>query len=405
MESKERLFTSEGKDELLFPGVPNEVTLYSIFPKLSWRMFHTLSSVTRAWKHAIQSHQVYEARVRSQSTETLVLFNSMMLSEDIHPISLYSKRENDFYTLPPIPDVPSDYPKSCQCISLDGKVYVLGGAVESQGECRCSRCSESQGSADVYMLDIAGARKWKRCASMLEPRINFGCGVLDGKIYVFGGSSSHDPAAGSEVYDPEIDVWFPIKCIPSLRTYHQVAAIGGELFVHGGSTHEMFEIAGNGEEPEGVEPEVTTGYAVRSGMCLEVYNPVTDEWRQIEHFKKTEIDGVFLFGGKLHLIDQLGIYVYDMNNNQWTLLQSCSFAAIGLDGILAVSPLAIVSVDDELVVRIYWFHRGNGSGGSCLVQSKGFGSEGLVVLWDEVDSNFMMENLSEANCILSPVQL
>lgn len=43
------------------------------------------------------------------------------------------------------------------------------------------------------MLDVAGQKElrrgqWKQCASMLARRMGFGCGALDGKIYVFGGT-------------------------------------------------------------------------------------------------------------------------------------------------------------------------------------------------------------------------
>lgn len=40
---------------------------------------------------------------------------------------------------------------------------------------------------------------------MLEARLSFGAGVIDGKIYVFGGISRGIPVSGSEVYDPKVN--------------------------------------------------------------------------------------------------------------------------------------------------------------------------------------------------------
>ena len=55
--------------EDLLPGLPNVITMDLIVPKLPWRAFHILSSVRRCWRHAIRSHQVYDARVRFRSTD------------------------------------------------------------------------------------------------------------------------------------------------------------------------------------------------------------------------------------------------------------------------------------------------------------------------------------------------
>lgn len=256
--------------------------------------------------------------------------------------------------------------------------------------------------SDVYMLDIAGARKWKRCASMQTPRRDCGCSVLHGKIYVFGGFSRFcKPAKGSEVYDPEVDAWFPIKPIPSMRYGHQVATIGEELFVHGGCSIEEFSVVCNGDDP--MDTEIATGYDKQPALFLEVYSPVMDEWRQIKPFQRTETEGVFVARGKLHLIDELGIHVYDMNRNSWTFLQSCSFPGIGPNPIFIRAPLASVVMDGELLVRLFWHSRTHlTQGGSCLVRSRGFSSEGKDIVWEAVEHSPMT---ARHNVVVSPIQI
>ncbi|CAM6121921.1 unnamed protein product [Calypogeia fissa] len=60
--------------EALLPGIPDNITL-NLMPKLPWRSFHILSSVSPRWLEAIRSRRVYDARVRSCSTETLIVVN------------------------------------------------------------------------------------------------------------------------------------------------------------------------------------------------------------------------------------------------------------------------------------------------------------------------------------------
>ncbi|CAM6104497.1 unnamed protein product [Calypogeia fissa] len=50
---------TEASSQDLVPGIPNDVTLNQITTKLLWRDFYILSSVSRAWCHAIRSRQVY----------------------------------------------------------------------------------------------------------------------------------------------------------------------------------------------------------------------------------------------------------------------------------------------------------------------------------------------------------
>ncbi|CAM6102816.1 unnamed protein product [Calypogeia fissa] len=64
--SRQRLRISGEQDEQLFPGLPNQITLALITPKLPLQVLvSTLPAASRAWQSVIQSHQVYDARVRS----------------------------------------------------------------------------------------------------------------------------------------------------------------------------------------------------------------------------------------------------------------------------------------------------------------------------------------------------
>lgn len=72
---------------------------------------------------------------------------------------------------------------------------------------RAWKSTDAAASNEAGVLDLAGQRQWKQCASMEEPRMLFGCGVMQGKIYVCRGLSSTSftaqPVFGSKVYDPQ----------------------------------------------------------------------------------------------------------------------------------------------------------------------------------------------------------
>jgi len=66
-------------------------------------------------------------------------------------------------------------------VNLDDRLYYMGGERATDTEANRPR-------ADVYWLDPAGSTSWKATASLNEARNGLSAGVLDHKIYVFGGA-------------------------------------------------------------------------------------------------------------------------------------------------------------------------------------------------------------------------
>lgn len=134
--------------------------------------------MSRRWRGAIRDREVFDARVLGHATETFVIIISLCGRR----AGLYSLRDNFCVNLPPIPDLPRGFWRGSKVVAIDGKVYVLGGVDE-----------KGWPIAEVYVLDLGGQRQWDQCASMLEPRLYFRCGVVNGKIYVFGYASVWEP--------------------------------------------------------------------------------------------------------------------------------------------------------------------------------------------------------------------
>ncbi|CAM6087230.1 unnamed protein product [Calypogeia fissa] len=367
---------AEGHDrqqqqQQLLPGLPDDITLGKISPKLPWKTLYTLSSVSRGWSDAIRSRKVYNARVQSGSMETLVaVFRAGHFTN-----VLWSTRDGSLIKFPPVPHLGG------RLLSSYGKIYLLGGPEDYRAP-----ASDQPSLTSVFVLDVAGQGLWKKCASMTAPRMtrHHGFGVdIQGKIYVLEGFSSPCSGSkfcGSEVYDPTTDEWSPIiepmheAHLPAHLPAHapRVYTVGEELFVVSQGLH---------------------AYEVHA------YRPVKGEWRAIKNFPMNETQGVmFVARGKLHWMKRASIDVYNVEENAWTELHSFSFASrYSSDFAVRLSRRLLVVVGDELLVEL-GLTRTTAKGVKfefCLAKSLGFSSEQKEIVWQEaaplaeVPKNFM----------------
>ncbi|KRE19640.1 kelch repeat-containing protein [Bacillus safensis] len=76
---------------------------------------------------------------------------------------------------------------------------------------------------------------WTKRADLPEERINAGVGVVDGKIYVFGGASEKNKLNNQTfMYDPKKDVWEEKASMPRYRTGGTYATVGKKIYLIGG---------------------------------------------------------------------------------------------------------------------------------------------------------------------------
>lgn len=418
--------TPAGTDvgDQLLPGVPDEITLDHITSKVPWSVCCVLSSVTRGWRHAVRTRQVYDARVRAHSTEAhaVVRFPAVPASK-VETFALYSLRDKFcFPQLPPIPTLSKGIPIWSQCVSLDGKLYVLGGQVEYSSDNSC------RASGKVYEIDLAGQAQWNECASMNEPRLRFGCGVMHGKIYVFGGVNRsgyypHEPAyglaCGSEVYDPKKNVWSVVRPMPALRIDHVVDTVGEDFVVHGGENC--------GPDTMRSFPLWQVHSSEETRNFLEIYNPAKDEWRVVKPFGKQGGEVLFVARGKFHSLNKKGIQVHDEEKNTWTHVHSSEplfqpvigrvdhvqgdindvfFPVYGKNESAQAMLSAIQAVGDELFAILYQegFETGFETGYS-VVQSKGFTDETKEIVWQRTQFNLPGILNFEESIGLYPIRL
>ncbi|CAM6115371.1 unnamed protein product [Calypogeia fissa] len=343
-------------DEQLLPGISNEITLHKISKKLPWNTFHTLTSVSRAWRAAVRSREMFDARIRSHSTDTLVVISYVnRLSASGGFVCTPCKHKRVIGSLPPI-NYWGGIPFSSKCVTLDGKIYILGGWYGLGHLVPPSSTKKLCWSKRVFMFDVAGQGGWKSCASMQASREDFACAAINGKIYVCGGTSCSGPHRGPvcemEVYDPQTDKSTTIMPMPFGPKCHDVGIIGDELLLYGGLVYDE-----NPDEKKYLRQVVVNGefrtprlkYVSLSGDRLEVYNTKEDEWRK-EVLKSdpawTGRELFFIAEGRLHSIDKSTIFVFDAEKHTKTRLQSSLLPRFSPRE--NPMPITVVAADHEL---------------------------------------------------------
>jgi N-acetylneuraminic acid mutarotase len=165
-------------------------------------------------------------------------------------------------------------------VALGGAIHVIGGhSVENK----------TVGTHEVF--DPATG-KWKSAAPLPVPRDHLGNIIaIDGKLHVFGGRTTGNPAdsvAAHDVYDPVADTWTVGAPLPDRRSEGGVASYRGLILYFGGDCN---------------DPKAPTAFD-----DLLAYDPKIDAWKT---FAKAPIglhgpgtaavgDAVYFVGGNSH---------------------------------------------------------------------------------------------------------
>lgn len=176
---------------------------------------------------------------------------------------------------------------SAAAVTLDGKVYVIGGA-------------DSGGALDSMLMYDPVANTWSAKDNMPGPKRAPGAALQNGRIYVVG-----PPDSQLYEYNPVSDSWTaksPLPVTPLDKV--AVAAISGRIFV-------AFGVAGDGH------PQ------------LYRYDPFQDFWQQLaSHPDERSIESLGVANGMIYAVGSAlpgqtpsetdRIDRYDPMNNTWT---------------------------------------------------------------------------------------
>ncbi|KAG5412524.1 hypothetical protein IGI04_000091 [Brassica rapa subsp. trilocularis] len=194
-------------------SLPDEVAL-SCMALLSRSDHASLSRVSKRYRSLVASPELY--KIRSQ-----LGYSCFYVCLSIHgPYStprwfIISREKTVNRLMTPIPPCPSSHPlKGFSVVSLDCGIYVIGGSITRKRE--YFRSSDPP-SSSVLLLDCR-THTWRQVPSMKVARCEAAAGVVDGKIYVFGGCG-HNETYG-EVFDPKTQTWTTLPSVPdSVKEY------------------------------------------------------------------------------------------------------------------------------------------------------------------------------------------
>jgi large repetitive protein len=152
------------------------------------------------------------------------------------------------------PDLPGEAVENPAAVGLDGKLYVFGGST-----------GPFSGAVSNAAVFDPGDQSWTTLDSMPTARGGATAQLVGGKIYVAGGMGANGGSLATvDVYDPATDSWSTAASMGTARDNPGSAAIDGKLYVFGGRTRTS--------DGSTVAATLTSG---------EAYDPATDTWSSI----------------------------------------------------------------------------------------------------------------------------
>ena len=143
---------------------------------------------------------------------------------------------------------------------VDGKIYLIGGTLFE---------NERNGPFGMSLMEVYDPQTntWQRVADMPTARSGTKAAVVDGKIYVLAGYVGKDHQGAKdlkvvEMYDPETDTWVRKQDMSRRRASFGIGVVAGKIYAIGGNIH-----------PGDRKPEDP-----RRVDLVEVYDPATDTW-------------------------------------------------------------------------------------------------------------------------------
>ncbi|MXY27340.1 hypothetical protein F4Y59_04140 [Candidatus Poribacteria bacterium] len=170
---------------------------------------------------------------------------------------------------------------------------------------------------------------WEVVTEIPTERADFATAVVDGKIYLFGGTlfenargrkRENEPGiwrgpfgtSVAEVYDPRTNTWERLADMPTARAHARAAVVDGKIYVIGGYA--------------GID---NRGENLRFPKVTEVYDPQTDTWeRKQDMLVARRSFGIGVVAGKIYVIGGLNylikpwrldlVEMYDPDTDTWS---------------------------------------------------------------------------------------
>ncbi|XP_071725381.1 F-box/kelch-repeat protein At1g16250 [Rutidosis leptorrhynchoides] len=203
----------ENEHQPIIPGLPDDLALICL-AKLSHGYYGLLQSVSKKWRDTIRSEDYANYKmskglcgdwlfVLTESSENQWIAYDP-LSDRWHPLPVFS-RPTHFHNWKHV---------GFSCVCVSNRLLVIGGSYELRNSTQPFQ--KSLITNEVMQFDPF-TNQWSRVASMITPRAQFACNLIDGKVYVAGGRNLFSGNRGlllAEVYDPLTDRWEELPPMP-----------------------------------------------------------------------------------------------------------------------------------------------------------------------------------------------
>ncbi|KAJ0592435.1 putative F-box domain, kelch-type beta propeller, F-box-like domain superfamily [Helianthus annuus] len=226
----------------LIPNLPDEISL-EILARLPRICYLNVKGVSRSWKAAVTSSEIYKVRRELGTTEEWLYILTKNHGDKLfwHALDPVSKR---WQRLPPVPNVhlEDDYKSGLsgsRMWNMVGSSIRIADAVRGwlgrkDGSDQIRFCGCAIGAVDGYLYMLGGfnrasamncvwkydpvSNSWSEANPMSVGRAYCKTGVLNNKLYVVGGVSRGrgglTPLQSAEVYDPQTGLWSEIPSMP-----------------------------------------------------------------------------------------------------------------------------------------------------------------------------------------------
>ncbi|GAB4853471.1 hypothetical protein Ancab_017661 [Ancistrocladus abbreviatus] len=323
---RQRISSCWEDEKRLIPCLPDDISL-QILARIPRIHYLKLKLVSRGWKEAVTSHELYNLRRELKKTEDCLFILSRvegrLLWHALDPVSQMWQK---------LPPVPND--------------SFRDGSQKGLAILRIWNMLDSK----MKITDVI--RSWLTKGDPLDKLPFCGCsiGAVNGCLYLLGGLSRASALRCVWRYDPILNAWSEVSPMTTGRAYSKTGVLNNKLYVVGGVNK------GRG----GLTPL----------QSVEMFDPETGLWSEVPSmpFSKTQVlpaafladllkpiaTGLTIYRGKLYVPQSLycwpffvdaGGEIYDPETNSW--LEMPPGMSGGWPAKQAGTKLSAV-VDDEL---------------------------------------------------------
>lgn len=176
---------------------------------------------------------------------------------------------------------------------VDGTIYVIGGS--------------GSGLTTSILAYAPATNSWRTAGTLLGGVFNPGVVAIDGRIYVVGGvdAAVESGMTRLQIFDPRTGTVVDGPAMPSRRWFFAVAVFDGKIHVMGGDT-------------DGDEFDSWPAYD------HDVFDPVTNTWStRADIPTMSNLHGAATVGGKIYVAATSGhIHQYDPATDSWSELNT-----------------------------------------------------------------------------------